>query len=171
MERISQETPIDLLLVCGDFQSIRDEADLENMCCPKKYRELGDFSKYFNKKLKPPPFPTVFIGGNHEASNFLQELHFGGFVCENIYFLGHSGVIKAKKNQMEIRIAGVSGIFNHKDFFRRNLENLPFSEDSKKSAYHCKEREILKLSLVSAVFTKEISFFAGARENTRVPQP
>lgn len=113
---------------------------------------MGDFPKYFQKKLKSPSFPTIFIGGNHEASNFLQELYFGGFVCENIYFLGQSGVLKVRKNLMEIRIAGVSGIYNYRDFFKKNLEDLPLSEDAKRSVYHCKEREIFKLSLVFRVF-------------------
>lgn len=31
---------------------------------------------------------TVFIGGNHEASNHLQELPYGGWVAPNIYYLG-----------------------------------------------------------------------------------
>jgi len=31
---------------------------------------------------------TIFIGGNHEASNYLQELPYGGWVAPNIYYLG-----------------------------------------------------------------------------------
>jgi len=31
---------------------------------------------------------TIFIGGNHEASNYLQELPYGGWVAHNIYYLG-----------------------------------------------------------------------------------
>lgn len=30
----------------------------------------------------------MFIGGNHEASNHLQELPYGGWVAPNIYYLG-----------------------------------------------------------------------------------
>lgn len=34
---------------------------------------------------------TIFIGGNHEASNHLQELPYGGWVAPNIYYLGKDG--------------------------------------------------------------------------------
>ena len=57
--------------------------------------------------MKIAPIPTVFIGGNHEASNYLWELFHGGFVAHNIYYLGHSGVV----NFGGLRIAGMSGIF------------------------------------------------------------
>jgi lariat debranching enzyme len=30
----------------------------------------------------------VFIGGNHEASNYMQELPYGGWVAKNIYYMG-----------------------------------------------------------------------------------
>jgi len=55
---------------------------------------------------KTAPIPTVFIGGNHEASNYLQELPYGGWVAPNIYFL-NTGIIRFGP----LRIGGVSGIF------------------------------------------------------------
>ena len=39
----------------------------------------------------------MFIGGNHEASNYLRELHYGGWAAHNIYFLGVSGVVNITK--------------------------------------------------------------------------
>lgn len=39
---------------------------------------------------KNAPVLTVFIGGNHEASNHLQELPYGGWVAPNIYYLGRA---------------------------------------------------------------------------------
>ena len=36
------------------------------------------------------PVLTIFIGGNHEASNYLQELPYGGWVAKNIYYMGTS---------------------------------------------------------------------------------
>lgn len=48
------------------------------------------------------PVLTIFIGGNHEASNYMQELPYGGWVAPNIYYLGYAGVI----NVAGIRIAG-----------------------------------------------------------------
>lgn len=64
---------IDLLLCCGDFQSVRDYADLECMACPPKYRALNTFYKYYTGE-ETAPCLTIFIGGNHEASNYLVEL-------------------------------------------------------------------------------------------------
>ena len=40
---------------------------------------------------KVAPVPTVIIGGNHEASNHLQELTYGGWVAPKIYYLGFAG--------------------------------------------------------------------------------
>ena len=37
------------------------------------------------------PYPTVFIGGNHEAANYLWELYHGGWAAPNIYFMGYAG--------------------------------------------------------------------------------
>lgn len=43
--------------------------------------------RYYSGEKKAPVL-TVFIGGNHEASNHLQELPYGGWVAPNIYYLG-----------------------------------------------------------------------------------
>ncbi|RCH82863.1 lariat debranching enzyme, partial [Rhizopus stolonifer] len=84
---------IDLVLICGDFQAIRNESDMYCMAVPPKYRNLGTFWKYYTGQARAP-YPTIFIGGNHEASNYLWELYHGGWVCDNIYYLGHAGVIE-----------------------------------------------------------------------------
>lgn len=83
---------IDLLLCCGDFQATRNLQDLKCMAVPDKFKEMGTFYKYYSGQLKAP-FLTIVIGGNHEASNHLQELPFGGWICHNIYYLGYCGVI------------------------------------------------------------------------------
>lgn len=36
---------VDLLLICGDFQAVRNRADLECMAVPKKYQQLNTFYK------------------------------------------------------------------------------------------------------------------------------
>uniref|UniRef100_A0A3Q2I7D0 Debranching RNA lariats 1 n=1 Tax=Equus caballus TaxID=9796 RepID=A0A3Q2I7D0_HORSE len=79
---------IDLLLCCGDFQAVRNEADLRCMAVPAKYRHMQTFYRYYSGEKKAPVL-TIFIGGNHEASNHLQELPYGGWVAPNIYYLGH----------------------------------------------------------------------------------
>lgn len=43
--------------------------------------------RYYSGEKKAPIL-TVFIGGNHEASNHMQELPYGGWVAPNIYYLG-----------------------------------------------------------------------------------
>lgn len=35
--------PVDLLLCCGDFQAVRNEADLRCMAVPPKYRHMQTF--------------------------------------------------------------------------------------------------------------------------------
>jgi len=67
---------IDLLIICGDFQAVRNEKDLDSMAVPAKYKQMQTFWKYY-AGLKVAPVLTLFIGGNHEASNFLSELPYG----------------------------------------------------------------------------------------------
>lgn len=74
------------------------------MAVPDKFKELGSFWKYYSGQEKAPLL-TIFIGGNHEASNFLQELPYGGWVAPNIYYLGYAGVV----NVNGLRIGGLSG--------------------------------------------------------------
>jgi lariat debranching enzyme len=135
------DKPIDLLICCGDFQAVRNEDDLRCMACPDKYKALGSFWEYYSGR-KTAPYPTLFIGGNHEAINFLRELYYGGWAAPNIYFLGYSGVVGFGG----IRIGGVSGIFKSNDYLRPHFELPPYSPSSIKSAYHVRAAEIIKLS-------------------------
>lgn len=64
---------VDVLLCCGDFQTIRNRDDLNCMACPAKYASFGDFHEYFEGR-RVAPCLTLFIGGNHEASEFLQQM-------------------------------------------------------------------------------------------------
>ena len=49
------------------------------------------FFRYYSGE-KTAPVLTIFIGGNHEASNYLQELPYGGWVAPKIYYLGKNNV-------------------------------------------------------------------------------
>ena len=89
---LSKNKPIYLLV-----QSLRDKNDMKALECPDKYKELGQFHKFYNQELKAPIL-TIFVGGNHEASNYLRDLYYGGWVAPNIYFLGASGVLNISKN-------------------------------------------------------------------------
>jgi len=113
------------------------------------------------------PIPTIFVGGNHEASNHLWEarlgrafsasallprrsraaqLYYGGWVCPNIYFLGLAGCVRFG----ELRVAGLSGIYKPADFRQPYTCRPPYrSEGELKGAYHVREFDVFKLSLLA----------------------
>ncbi|CAG0897551.1 unnamed protein product [Cyprideis torosa] len=136
-----QKVNVDLLICCGDFQATRNLEDLQCMAVPPKYRELGSFYKYFNGEKLAPKL-TIFVGGNHEASNYLQELPYGGWVAPNIYYLGYAGVV----NVGGLRIAGISGIFKGHDYRKGHYERPPYSAQTMRSAYHYRNLEVFRLS-------------------------
>lgn len=134
----------ELLIICGDFQSARNNADLNCINMPKKYRRMGDFQSYYTGKQKAPIF-TIFIGGNHEASNYLEELKYGGFVAPNIYYLGRSGVVWYKG----LRILGWSGIYKSHDFMKlREDIPIPYDYGSIKRVYHYRKDDYMKLRML-----------------------
>jgi lariat debranching enzyme len=115
-ERIQQHEKktgqkIDLLLCCGDFQSHRNAGDFHSSSIPPKYRSLGTFPSYYAGEKKAPIL-TIFIGGNHEASQPLRELYYGGWVAPNIYYMGAAGVVRYGG----LRIGGMSGIYKSHDY-------------------------------------------------------
>jgi lariat debranching enzyme len=98
-----------------------------------------DFRYYSGEKVAP--ILTIFIGGNHEGSNYLQELAYGGWVAPNIYYLGYAGVITANG----VRIGGISGIFNRYNYKKGHYEIAPYSENTKRSVYHIRSLEVFRL--------------------------
>ncbi|PBC28604.1 lariat debranching enzyme-like isoform X1 [Apis cerana] len=131
---------IDLLICCGDFQSIRNLSDLHCMAVPDKYKDMCTFYKYYSGE-KIAPVLTIFIGGNHEASNYLQELPYGGWVAPNIYYLGYANVITIGG----IRIAGLSGIYKSQHWMQGHHEKPPYNENTIRSVYHIRNLEIFRL--------------------------
>lgn len=105
-----------------------------------KYRQIGDFHEYYSGK-RVAPYLTIFIGGNHEASNHLFELHYGGWVAPNIYYLGASNVLRYGP----LRIAGLSGIWKGYDYRKPHFERLPYNNDDIRSIFHVRELEVRKL--------------------------
>ena len=137
----------ELLIICGDFQAIRNKADLQTIKVPPKYLQAGDFPKYYLGKKKAPVL-TIFIGGNHESLLYMRELQFGGWVAPNIYYLGEFGSVWYRG----LRISGISGIYNYGSFSRAisgtgPAYTLPFSRDALRSAYHVKPKGFLKFML------------------------
>ncbi|XKL66927.1 hypothetical protein PGB90_010347 [Kerria lacca] len=141
---IEKNIKVNLLICCGDFQSTRNEADLRCMAVPPKYYNIGSFYKYYSGE-KIAPYLTIFIGGNHEASNYLQELPYGGWVAPKIYYIGYAGVV----NVGGLRIGGISGIYKPFDYMKGHFEKAPYSESAKKSVYHIRNVEVFKLKQLS----------------------
>lgn len=131
---------IDLLICCGDFQSVRNHEDLGTMAVPEKYQHMCSFYKYYSGE-KRAPILTLFIGGNHEASNYLQELPYGGWVAPNIYYLGRAGVVMFG----DIRIGGMSGIYKPQDYLQGHWECLPYNQSSLRTVYHVRSLEVFRL--------------------------
>ncbi|KAK3320792.1 lariat debranching enzyme domain-containing protein [Cercophora scortea] len=131
---------VDVLIIGGDFQAVRNAADLTVMSVPVKYRELGDFHEYYSG-ARTAPYLTLFVAGNHEASSHLWELYYGGWVAPNIYYMGAANVLRLGP----LRIAGMSGIWKGFDYRKPHHERLPFGADDVKSFYHIREVDVRKL--------------------------
>ncbi|GFN99776.1 lariat debranching enzyme-like [Plakobranchus ocellatus] len=135
---------IDILIICGDFQAVRNFDDLQAMAVPPKYQQLNTFYKYYSGE-KVAPVLTVFIGGNHEASNYMQELPYGGWVARNIYYMGYAGIIQVGG----VRIGGISGIYKGHDFNKGHFERPPYERDTVRSVYHVRSLEVFRLKQIS----------------------
>lgn len=131
---------VDLLIIGGDFQSVRNAYDLNCVSMPAKYREMCDFHEYYSGQ-RVAPYLTIFVGGNHEASNYLFELYYGGWVAPNIYYMGAANVLRLGP----LRIAGMSGIWKGFDYRKPHHERLPYTEGDIKSIYHIRELDVRKL--------------------------
>ncbi|KAG3034402.1 hypothetical protein JG687_00002033 [Phytophthora cactorum] len=165
------ENPVELLLCCGDFECMRNMRDLETLACPPKYRALHAFHRYY-KQEKTAPVLTIFVGGNHEASGYLKELHYGGWVAPNMFYLGAAGVI----NVAGLRIAGLSGIYKQQHYTAGRFESLPFDNNTMRSVYHVRELEVFQLSHVQQVDKTPLGVFLshdwprGIEQHGNVPQ-
>jgi|SaaInlStandDraft_6_1057023.scaffolds.fasta_scaffold06023_3 lariat debranching enzyme len=113
------------------------------MAVPAKYRRLTSFADYFSGK-KVAPVLTIFVGGNHEASSHLSALPYGGWVAQNIFYLGWAGVV----NYGGLRIGGISGIYKSHDFEKGHFEKKPFDEGTVRSIYHQRHWDTYRLALL-----------------------
>jgi len=145
--RISEEKmdkKVDLLIICGDFQALRNKTDMNNMAVPDKFKQIGTFHKYYSGKCIAPVL-TIVIGGNHEASNYAQELPYGGWIAKNIYYMGYASVL----NFGGLRIAGISGIYNKHHYQKGHFEKAPYDNNEIRSVYHMRQIEIFKFLQLS----------------------
>lgn len=119
---------------------MRNSNDVACMSVPNKFKAIGDFHEYYSGR-RIAPYLTIFIGGNHEASNYLFELYYGGWVAPNIYYLGAANVIRCGP----LRIAGMSGIWKGYDYRKPHYERLPYNQDDIHGIYHVRELDVRKL--------------------------
>ena len=131
---------VDVLIIGGDFQAVRNSEDLNAMAVPMKYREIGDFHEYYSG-ARTAPYLTLFVGGNHEASNHMWELYYGGWVAPNIYYMGAANVLRVGP----LRIAGLSGIWKGYDYRKPHFERLPYNSSDVRSIFHVRELDVRKL--------------------------
>ena len=92
-----------------------------------------------------PLFPFSSIEGNHEASQALSELYYGGWVAPNIYYLGAAGVV----NFCGLRIGGISGIYKRCDYPFGRYEIPPYDRDTLRSVYHVRNVDVYRLLSLS----------------------
>jgi lariat debranching enzyme len=71
----------------------------------------------------------------------LFELHYGGWVAPNIYYLGAANTIRFGP----LRISGMSGIWKGYDYRKPHYERLPYNRDDVSSIYHVREVDVRKL--------------------------
>ena len=131
------------MIICGDFQAIRNELDFGTIAMPDKYKSLGSFHKYYTGASTAPCL-TVVIGGNHEASGYMNDLFYGGWLAPKIYYLGAAGCIDVGG----VRIAGYSGIYNERHWGLGHYERAPFDSDTVRSVYHTREVEVRRLGML-----------------------
>jgi lariat debranching enzyme len=101
---------------------------------------MGDFHEFY-AGTSVAPYLTIFCGGNHEASNYLYELYYGGWAAPNIYYLGAANVVKFGP----LRISAMSGIWKGYDYRKPHFERLPYNGDDLHSIHHIRELDVRKL--------------------------
>lgn len=121
-------------------KAVRNKYDLNVTAMPAKYRKMADFHEYYSGARRAP-YLTIFIGGNHEASNHLFELYYGGWVAPNVYYMGAANILRLGP----LRIAGLSGIWKGYDYRKPHFERLPYSEAETVSIFHVRELDVRKM--------------------------
>lgn len=143
----NQQVQIDLVLVCGNFEAVRNEHDLK---CVDQYEcwVKSDFADFYSGKQKASHL-TLIIGGNQEASNYFNQLPYGGWVAPNIFYMGHSNVLQFNG----VRIAGISGsndkFFDH--LYKTEItktgyfERLPLDARDRRSINYTRYIEVYRM--------------------------
>lgn len=142
-EKNEDVTVVDFVLQVGDLEPHRHERDLASMAMPSKHRTLGDFHKVLSGEV-PLPWPTYFIGGNHEPWEFLDQHEGAGFaLIPNLNFLGRSSVTTIGP----LRVAAMSGIDSANEFsyHEQRPHVSEFPHKSNKAYIHFNHSEVMAL--------------------------
>ncbi|KAL0233651.1 hypothetical protein PCE1_002164 [Barthelona sp. PCE] len=139
--------PIDCVVITGDAQTFRSPEDLEGFAAPRKYHQLGTFHKFKDNA----PYPTLFVGGNHEAYNWLLDHTDGGEIAPNIHYMGRCGGYLLKG----VRFVGVSGIYNKRSYDKPLTEKAPLNRSNLKSVYHVRRWHELAMSTYAGILNLE----------------
>ena len=114
---------IDLVLCCGDFSLPGTPMILPTWLCRTSTEPWATSAKYYSLEASAP-YLTIFIGGNHEASNVLWENYYGGFLAPKLFYLGTAAsCVRAGA------YCRAEWIFKGRDF-RRGYPALPLTEAS-----------------------------------------
>ncbi|KAK8347198.1 hypothetical protein V6Z11_A07G270300 [Gossypium hirsutum] len=79
--------------------------------------------------------------GAKEDGKCVNFRYYGGWATPNIYFLGFAGFVKFGN----IRIGGLSGIYNAHNYCLGDHERSPYNENTIRSVYHVREYDAYKL--------------------------
>jgi len=102
---------LEFVLQVGDFEPLRDIADMLTMDAPNKYKKLGDFAKFWQGKATFP-YPIWFIGGNHEPYGFLDLTPDGAEIVPNCHYIGRVGCVELGG----FKVVGVSAVYKEELF-------------------------------------------------------
>ncbi|THH05145.1 hypothetical protein EW145_g5011 [Phellinidium pouzarii] len=164
---------VDCLLICGDFQAIRNHQDLQCMAVPNKYKQhpgfplhyeadsgLGDDSLDVNEgpRLSGPCevwkkrhdsriITQILYRGEGSTYPDARYRYHGGWLAPNIYFLGFAGCVQVNG----VKIAGASGIYSAPHYKLGHFEKIPYDNGSVRSIYHTREYDIFRLSHLTSV--------------------
>lgn len=130
---------LDLVLQCGDAQPFRDEADVEYMNCPTKYRELGDYWMFHHGEETWPLPLLLFIPGNHEPYNLFDQNPNGCELAPNIEYMGRV----AARTVGDVKIVGLGGVHSDRFFGEPHLR-WPYLPNKKKQATYYNNTDINK---------------------------
>ena len=122
----------DMVLQVGDAEALRNEADLETVHVPAKYRSMGTFSALAPGDLA---CPVYFIGGNHEPYEMLDTAEMDSLSVpipwgSNVFYLGRAGATELHG----LNIAWLSGI--------ERSEMLPVRNTGKKERTYYLKNEV-----------------------------